>query len=368
MESSTKYHAIVVDQQDALKVLRGFREQKLGYPLGRYLMTVEQVRRMASDLLTLVPKWKESAPGEFRGHPCKLISKKHSWYTYDVAVDYFTQYERICNRKSYMKNCCLDDWNNDTLLTKVIVQCGREVTLGKLISGLYSGGVRELALFRPSRVVSLLTKITRCHTSQLQGKNFLDMCSGWGCRLFTAAACSMNYLGFDTNPNLQRGYQEIIQTFADRFGTREVYPEPFQTSNTRIAEYVAKHGLFDICLTSPPFYNLEVYRGPESSTTQYPAFRDWFRLFLCRSVLLAWSYLKPGGHLVIHIDNILGYNVTESLKTFVARSCRNSHFEGIIYFCGYHTQRSKLATVYVWEKKYFGRNKNRYYNAEKLPK
>src|ERR1019366_7352669 len=132
--------------------------------------------------------------------------------------------------------------------------------------------------------------------------------AGWGDRIFTACAMDMHYLGFDPNVALRFGHNELIDMVGglDSKGKpkQKIIYEPFERSEELITEYVKSNGLFDICMTSPPFYIIERYNGENQSTASYPEFKQWMVKFLFKSLNIAWKNLNENGYLAINISNI----------------------------------------------------------------
>ena len=76
----------------------------------------------------------------------------------------------------------------------------------------------------------------------------------------------------------------------------EVRYFPFEEGPIREEE------VFDLVLTSPPFFDLEIYVSNNTvdrqSCTDYPTFVGWLEGFLFPSMAKAWSKLVQGGHMV----------------------------------------------------------------------
>ena len=181
--------------------------------------------------------------------------------------------------------------------------------------------------------------------------NYLDISAGWGDRLYAATTMGMNYLGFDPNESLQEGYDGIIATCQRKKATQQVLPIPMETGEDAMRRFTDVHGLFDICLSSPPFYTLEIYEGAQQSVQLYPAFDLWMVQFLFRALFLAWKYIRVGGKLAVNINDLQNYKMVRPMCLFVADYCLSVEFEGVLEFCGKHTERFTPAAVYCWTKK-----------------
>jgi len=105
----------------------------------------------------------------------------------------------------------------------------------------------------------------------------LDVCSGWGGRMI--GCCSLNknvkYVGFEPCKETYDGLCKI--------------KELLNLDNTTLINQPAEEALlllrdddmFDIGLTSPPYYNLEVYSDEDTqSLSRYTTYTDWVKKFL----------------------------------------------------------------------------------------
>ena len=340
------------------RILHYIRENSIRYPLSRLRYSAEDIRLMYKNLREYRPLWRTNVGSSSQ---MKLVCSQHDWWHIDIAIDYFTEYERIQNRKSYSEpsvSAWEDDQSLATLIEQQIVKYDvREFTMNNFCRALYGDKtVAGLTLFRPTRAKALIQYIL-CRTttnerlSDLEDMNYLDMCSGWGCRLFAAASCHMNYFGCDTNSQLFAGYKQMLEFFSDMPGKQEIHNKPFEDSRTELQVFTKQHGLFDICMTSPPFFTLELYNGPQTSTTRYPEFTEWLHEFLFKSIALSWEFIAEEGFLVIHMDDIMDFNVITPLKDYVRTHLQNSMSHPTLLFCGRHTEHVRPATVFVWQKK-----------------
>lgn len=129
----------------------------------------------------------------------------------------------------------------------------------------------------------------------------LDPSSGWGDRLIGAIACGdIDYHGYDPNHLLTEKYRSIITTLGG-IGC-SVQCERFET--------VELPNDFDMVVTSPPFFDLEVYLSPEDdvnqtqSSTLYPNIDSYLSDFYAPYLYRAFGALREGGIIVVYIENI----------------------------------------------------------------
>ncbi len=357
------------NNRECMAVLNEIREKNLPFPLFRYFCKPDIVQTAFDNLKNYKPDWIVRSHHELKGHPgtwwlpslfrgagMQMITRKNDWWQIDVAIDYFTEYERVKAKKEYA-NSMEQDWYTDSELIKAIKHCETKgiVNCENLRNGMFYVG-RELALFRVTKTKGFLQAILfndkegKTSSKEFTGKRWLDMSAGWGDRVFTACALNMDYLGFDPNAYLEIGHSEIIKMVGNKDKQRIIY-KPFETEETAaiIAADVATNGLFDICMTSPPFYIIERYNGENQSTDSYPEFAQWMVKFLFKSLQTAWTNLKDGGYLAINIANIRNCDMVGPMQLFIEDFLPRSSWEGIITFSGRGTQDAPGA-VYVWKK------------------
>ena len=291
-------------------------------------------------------------PHEFRGESWLLVVRKSDWWNVDVVVDYFTEYERLNTGKIYAPSV-KESWKNKDIRMKILEKFvkSRKWTVEELRDCIYRSS-KEVSTFRPSRCVGFLTKIYNCSIpAMLSGKKWLDISAGWGDRLFTACGLGMSYMGFDPNTNLIPGHKEMINRCGDQ-NLQQVFPYPFESEMVEklLKLEINERGLFDFCLTSPPFFDIESYNGQNQSTDNYPQFDTWLVDFLFVSLDRAWNCLKDDGYLAINLANISGRDMVSPMVYFVNSLLGGSSWVGLLTFSGRSTQDSP-GTLYVWQKK-----------------
>jgi len=133
----------------------------------------------------------------------------------------------------------------------------------------------------------------------------LDPCIGWGGRMLGTLAASENtyYVGCEPDPNTACGLEGIMNDSA--FPTQimdrvEVYETPAETALPTLQALP----LFDMVLTSPPYFNLELYTAGEQSTTKWTTWDMWVEKWLKPVILGCLACLKPSGTSCWSVKNI----------------------------------------------------------------
>jgi hypothetical protein len=135
----------------------------------------------------------------------------------------------------------------------------------------------------------------------------------------------VRYYGTDPNTNNQDAYIHLLVA-ARIYMRRElgfkhlrkaprdakVFPRRFeQWIDTATAKRLK--GRTDLVMTSPPYFNAEVYESSsrKQSANRYPTYADWREGFYRRLFTGAYELLKPGGVFVCNVAD-----VTKNDKTF----------------------------------------------------
>lgn len=146
---------------------------------------------------------------------------------------------------------------------------------------LMTGGLGNVTKYRTVTAKS----IVKFYSAQ----KVLDPCIGWGGRMLGALAAGAEYVGCEPDPKTVAGLRGILEDLpADVKGRAKIIPEPAEIGLER-AE------LCDMVLTSPPYFNLEVYTGGDQSTVRHATWENWVDNWLKPVILRGLSLLKPGG-------------------------------------------------------------------------
>jgi len=144
--------------------------------------------------------------------------------------------------------------------------------------------------FDPNNNISSMCRPGPC-------KTVLDPSIGWGDRFISTMALGIEkYVGTDPDISKFGKYSEMAQLF-------EIAPERYSLLQSGFLEAEISEQS-DLCLTSPPFFNYEIYSKDESqSIVQYPDIDDWITFFLLPYLDKAWSHVRDWGILAINMDN-----------------------------------------------------------------
>lgn len=209
------------------------------------------------------------------------------------------------------------------------------------------------------------TTLARCIYQLFQSKNVLDPCSGWGDRLLAALSLQdtgINYTGVDPNPDLFPGYHRIVREFSAPHTQNRYHliPLPIQKAEAEIVP----RGPFDLVFTSPPFFDREVYNTEDTNQSIYniQSVEEWQNQFLYPCLQICWRNLKPGGILVLSINDFgkhmkPRHRYVLDLQKYLSQ-ISDAQYQGCIPFHGYRTLRRTQGKperapqpLWVWKKK-----------------
>jgi len=129
----------------------------------------------------------------------------------------------------------------------------------------FTAGTSKVTIYRP-----LLTKRI---VKELNGKNILDVCIGWGGRMLGSACLDgVKYTG--------------IEPFSKTYEGLDNIKNELKLDNVTLYNDVAENVLptlqkeYDLAITSPPYYNLEVYTDESTQSHHYGSYEDWIIKFL----------------------------------------------------------------------------------------
>ena len=128
-----------------------------------------------------------------------------------------------------------------------------------------------------------------------------DFACGWGQRLVAALSEGLDYYGCDTNGDLCECLERCAGDYIQTTGCNahaEIFNRP---SEEMIPELIGRCGL---CFSSPPYFDVEIYRGEKTSTALYPKYDGWISGYLKPTLANCNAYLISGGHLAINIKNM----------------------------------------------------------------
>lgn len=273
------YHTLFKTESDVDRAFEAIRDYRLKIVPAEYTI---------ANMPELTP-----ADKQFRGKSVLCEMRPSDYHVMNWVSDWFNEPRRVrCKRYDEPQTQLEYYAEHRAELTS------QELSYEQIHDAVYEA-VRGCNNFRPG----LLRGIVRAVGAQ----SVLDISAGWGDRLIGAIAAGVRYVGVDPNPGVHEGYQQIIKRFtagddaqADVSSKYTLIQSPFETAEL-------PDETFDLVMTSPPYFKLEIYTdAPGQSTATHSTEDAWFDGFLMTSIKKAWSRINPGGYLVMVINNTRG--------------------------------------------------------------
>jgi hypothetical protein len=142
----------------------------------------------------------------------------------------------------------------------------------------------------------------------------LDPCAGWGGRMAGCSVVSDHYTCYDPSTLTAKGLGNL-SGFLNRARGGEfeglVYCQPYEDSD-EIEDW------YDISLTSPPYYDSEIYSDEETnSLNRYKSFDAWCEGFYLPLIDKTMRQMKPGAPFLFNIGD-RRWPLTQRMQTHCA--------------------------------------------------
>lgn len=145
----------------------------------------------------------------------------------------------------------------------------------------------NIAIFSPLRAMDIYCKT--------KARRVLDFTMGWGGRLVGGCAYGLDvYYGIDINSHLKKPYKELTSFLEKEPDNKTKIHLKFMDALK--VDYSKMD--YDTVLTSPPYYNTEVYR---KSVGKYKSHDDWNNHFYKPLFSKTFKYLKNGGKYCLNV-------------------------------------------------------------------
>ena len=255
------------------------------------------------------------------------------------VVDKFTFIERL-NTKGHVGIDFYTFWYNRKYFAKIgyikkMLDYYRsrniaEIRKWKYIFNLYFSSI---SIFRPVMAMEVYCK----YTPKIA---ILDPTMGWGGRLIGACALNLpKYIGIDANKYLSEPYRQMMDFVVNKTETKiEVFFQDALTIDYSQMKY-------DMVFTSPPYYNIEIYRRGKGEKDSLEEKEKWNTEFYKPLFQMTWENMQTPGYYCLNIPSeiydtccipILGkYTRKIALKKQIrTKSAANKYSE----------------FIYIWEK------------------
>jgi 16S rRNA G966 N2-methylase RsmD len=174
-------------------------------------------------------------------------------------------------------------WKDISILTKVLKWNRKSHStpyLSELKRGIYFvTKLPKSTMYRP-QMSKLITR---------GAEYVLDPCAGWGGRMLGSVANNAHYIAFEPNKATYDNLQRMIAFLGIEHKTTIINDDALNIDNYNIPSV-------DIVLTSPPYFDLEVYcKESSQSITNRSTYKEWNDNFLYPLIQKFASKLKANG-------------------------------------------------------------------------
>ena len=150
----------------------------------------------------------------------------------------------------------------------------------------------SIGLFKPLTAMEIY--------SRFKPRSILDFCMGWAGRLVGAAALDVpNYIGIDLNKNLKEPYLKMVKQLKQlktKTKIKLMFKDALKVDYSKLD--------YDMVLTSPPYYNTEIYEKMTARTEE-----EWEQDFYIPLFTETYEHLKKGGHYALNVPEKIYENV-----------------------------------------------------------
>lgn len=199
-----------------------------------------------------------------------------------------------------------DCWEDEELLMKILRwNRGTHSTpyLSELKRGVYfCGGLTKSTMFRP--------QLAKMIVSKYDSNTVLDPCAGWGGRMIGTTSCGFRYIGLEPNTET---YNSLVAM--SEFLKIESLVTLINDGVENIKNYDIPN--VDLILTSPPYYDLEIYSEERTqSHIGYDSYDDWVSGFLHPAIRSCVEKLNTGGISCWNVHNIGKMKMISDVSSF----------------------------------------------------
>jgi hypothetical protein len=188
-------------------------------------------------------------------------------------------------------------FHNDKIFKEVI---RKRLKIGTYIS---DSGIRKmLKIYSGVQGVSNFRPTAAAYIYQKYAPNGVvwDMSGGWGGRLLGAIKAGVNtYIATEPSSLTCDGLIKLAEDFHNTMN--------YEINCCGSEEYKPIQSSLDLCFTSPPYFDLELYADePTQSFVKYKTKSEWIKGFLKQTFINCHYGLKVGKFMIINIADVKG--------------------------------------------------------------
>jgi len=173
--------------------------------------------------------------------------------------------------------------------------------LSELRRGIYFNyKLAKSTMYRPQMAKMVVTN--------LGAKRVLDPCAGWGGRMLGCIASGAEYVAFEPNTETYESLLKLIKFLGIEDKVRIIKDSALEMDKYDIGE-------FDLILTSPPYFDLEVYSHEDTQSIKgCDTYSMWVNNFLKPLIELSISHMKQNGWSCWNVHNVGKMKMIDDVK------------------------------------------------------
>lgn len=210
------------------------------------------------------------------------ILKRYMTHLYDVKNHKGLSISSLWTRENIQKSLVMNRRTHSTpYVSELIRQIG------------FMAGTSKVTLYRP-----LLTKRIVEYFKNTDEFEVLDVCVGWGGRMIGSVCVEgVHYTGIEPSTKTYNALCRIQK----ELGLVDCTTLYHDTAESVLPTLTRK---YDLALTSPPYYNLEIYTEESTQSHHYGTYEEWVDKFLRPIVHGVLNVLVKGGKSCWSVKNI----------------------------------------------------------------
>jgi hypothetical protein len=220
-----------------------------------------------------------SEPLDSRSRPGHILLDFHTTHFWTVKNWKGVSVKQLAENKQMLEKAL---WTNLKLHTTPYISEIRRTLV--LVAGI-------------SNVTKYRAPMAKAIVQHFGAKKVLDPCIGWGGRMIGTLAANpdVKYFGSDPCQTTFKSLQSILLDLPKETRTRAFISN--KTGEDYLDELLEKgYEQFDMIITSPPYYNLEIYSSEETqSLNTHPSWENWLTEWLEPLIHRCLLLLKKNG-------------------------------------------------------------------------
>jgi 16S rRNA G966 N2-methylase RsmD len=315
-KKNVKNKTVKLLKKPTLEKLSKQQITKILYPitLDQALDSFKQLREIDCKEIKLLDKTGTDFVNHFTSIERLNTNGRLNFSYFDVYYNFNDYY----NNKPYFRNGI-----NKTFNGRFFKEDNAKKT--KMLKSLFTLYFGNIGVFRPILVKDMICRY--------KPKVFLDFTMGWGGRL--VGACSENiekYIGIDLNTNLEPLYKKMVDTLKPMTTTKIqlFFKSALDVDYSKLD--------YDFVLTSPPYYNIEIYNKNSVIKKE-----EWENNFYIPVFTVTYKHLKKGGHYCLNVP----VNIYEDVCVKVLGKCYDKIPLGKR---GRNKKDTYSEYIYIWKK------------------